>query len=234
MVGYNHSSTMGTVLSHDCVISLYVNKGHAVPAVTLNPTTGPSATTVTVSGAGFAATSVMNIKFNGVTQTTAPASVTTSATGTFSCTFNVIAVAAGVYMVLATDASSGSASFTVTALTQYTLTFAISGLSGDGSGNLVTCTVNGGSQTSIGVAGGSITVNAGDSIHYSFQSPITSSGSPSTKRYLWSSTGGLSQTLQTNTFTAGATGTITATYTAQIFGVDTSNTGFANTGTTVQ
>jgi hypothetical protein len=104
----------------------------------------------------------MNIKFNGVTQTTAPASVTASATDTFSCTFNMPAVAAGVYMVLATDDSSGSASFTVSAPGQYTITFAISGLSRDGSGNLVTYTVNGGSQTSIGVAGGSITVSAGD------------------------------------------------------------------------
>jgi hypothetical protein len=31
MVGYNHSSTMGTVLSHDYVTSLYVNNGLAVP-----------------------------------------------------------------------------------------------------------------------------------------------------------------------------------------------------------
>src|SRR4030066_697306 len=31
MVCYNHSSTMGTVLSHDYVTSLYVNNGLAVP-----------------------------------------------------------------------------------------------------------------------------------------------------------------------------------------------------------
>jgi hypothetical protein len=31
MVGYNHSSTIGTVLSHDYVISLYVNNCVAVP-----------------------------------------------------------------------------------------------------------------------------------------------------------------------------------------------------------
>jgi hypothetical protein len=31
MVGYNHSSTMGTVLSHDYVTSLYVNNSVAVP-----------------------------------------------------------------------------------------------------------------------------------------------------------------------------------------------------------
>ena len=31
MVGYNHSSTMGTVLSHDYVTSLYVNNSVALP-----------------------------------------------------------------------------------------------------------------------------------------------------------------------------------------------------------
>jgi len=207
----------------------------AVPTIVLNPITGPAATTVTVTGTGFAATSAMNIKFNAVTQTTVPATVTTSAAGAFSCTFNVPSIAAGPYTVLATDASSGSDSdtFTVTTPVQYTITFASSGLGGDGSGNLVTYSINGGSQTSIGVAGGSITVNTGSSVTYTFQSPIASSGSPSTTRYLWSSTSGLSQTTQTGTFTVSATGTITATYTTQTFGVDTSNTGSANSGTTV-
>jgi flagellin-like protein len=226
--GYTVSATDGSSGSGS---STFTVSTVVVPAITLNPTTGPSATTVTVSGTGFAATSAMNIKFNGVTQTTVPPAVTTSAAGAFSCTFYVPAIAAGPYTVLATDASSGSAStsFTVTATTQYTITFASSGLGGDGSGTLVTYTINGGSQTPIGVAGGSINVNAGDSINYAFQSPIASSGSPSTTRYLWSSTSGLSQTLQTNTFTASATGTITATYAKQTFGIDVSGANAATT-----
>jgi flagellin-like protein len=211
----------------------------------------PGQTNVAFSGSVASSTAVPNgqpVVLQYSTSTTGPwttaATVNTaSGTGAFSGTFT--APAAGSYYFQAYFAAYTSGTNTwqtstssrqtiaVSALTQYTITFGSSGLGTDGSGTLVTYTVNGGSQTSIGVAGGSVTVTAGDSIHYSFQSPIASSGSPSTTRYLWSSTSGLSQTLQTNTFTASATGTITATYTTQTFGVDVSNTGFANSGTTV-
>ena len=168
---------------------------------------------------------------------------TASGTGAFSGSFT--APVAGSYYFQAYFAAYTSGSNTwqtstsdqqtivVSAVAQYTITFASSGLGGDGSGNLVTYSINNVAQTPIGVAGGSITVNSGASINYAFQSPITSSGSPSTTRYVWSSTGGLSQTLQTNTFAASATGTITATYTTQTFGIDTSNTGTSTNSATV-
>jgi flagellin-like protein len=88
-----------------------------VPAIALSPVSGPSATTVTVTGTGFAATSAITVRFNSVVMTTSPASVTTSAGGAFSCTFAVPAIAAGAYTVSATDASSGTDSDTFTVTT---------------------------------------------------------------------------------------------------------------------
>ncbi len=94
-----------------------------IPAITLNPPSGLSGTTVTVSGTNFAATSAITIRFNGAVVTTAPTSVTTSASGAFSCTFNVPTSANGAYAVSATDSSSGtdSETFTVSAAPAITL-----------------------------------------------------------------------------------------------------------------
>jgi hypothetical protein len=84
------------------------------PKITLNPTSGPVGTTVTVTGTGFAGTSTVTIKFDGVTQTTVPPTVTTSAVGSFTCTFNVPSASLGPHTVSATDAAANAASATFT------------------------------------------------------------------------------------------------------------------------
>jgi protein-tyrosine-phosphatase len=63
--------------------------------------------------------------------------------------------------------------------TQYQVTFSSSGLGGDATGNLVSFSVSGGSYSGatspIGVSGGSIWVDSGASVTYSFVGPVTSS-----------------------------------------------------------
>jgi hypothetical protein len=91
----------------------------ATPGIILSPISGIYGTVVTVTGSGYASTSTITIKYDGVTQTTTPATVTTSATGTFSATFTVPDSTAGSHTVSATDASSNTAS------AAYTLTMGI-------------------------------------------------------------------------------------------------------------
>jgi len=86
-------------------------------SITLKPIHGPVGTTVTVTGAGLAPSSIVTIAFNGAAQTTSPATVTTDASGAFTSTFVIPSTAsAGAQIVKATDASgnSASATFTVT------------------------------------------------------------------------------------------------------------------------
>ncbi len=71
----------------------------------------------------------------------------------------------------------------------------------------------GGSAVSVSYTSGWI--NNGSSVTFAYQSPVASSGSPSAIQYVWSSNSGLGQTLQGNTFTVTAAGTVTATYATQ-------------------
>jgi hypothetical protein len=91
-------------------------------AISLSPTSGPPGTTVTVSGSGFGAGDSGTVCFdsddNGQCDVGEPsASVTASATGTFTATLIVPDVAADTYDILADVPSGGSvevsASFTV-------------------------------------------------------------------------------------------------------------------------
>ncbi|MGA8543297.1 MAG: IPT/TIG domain-containing protein [Thermoplasmata archaeon] len=90
------------------------------PAITLTPTRGPTGITVTVSGTGFTPnTGISSLKFSGATPGTQTCtSQTTSATGTFSCTFTVPSDSAGGHAVVATGSDGGSdtatATFTIT------------------------------------------------------------------------------------------------------------------------
>src|SRR5271157_4482393 len=96
---------------------------------------------------------------------------------------------------------------------QYLVTFdASSNVKGDSTATIVT------------VAGATMTTadlpfsgwfNSGSSLSYAYSSPITSAGSPTDTQYRWNSTSGLSQTLQSNTFTVSGAGTVTGTYVAQ-------------------
>jgi flagellin-like protein len=125
---------------------------------------------------------------------------------------------------------SSSATVTANYKTQYQITFDTSAnVKGDSSVTIVT--VGGVAKTGAQLPYTDY-FDAGQ-LTYSYSSPIASSGSSATTRYLWSSTSGLSQTLQTNTFTVSGTGTILATYNTQMFEIDTSNIGSSATSTSV-
>jgi len=80
--------------------------------VTLKPIKGLPGITDVISGTGFAASSAIKVTFNGVQVMTG----TSDSTGAFAISYTVPSIAAGTYVVAATDASSGTAShsFTVT------------------------------------------------------------------------------------------------------------------------
>jgi len=58
-------------------------------------------------------------------------------------------------------------------------------------------------------------IKHGTSFFYEFYTPVASSSSPSSSKYVWVSTTGLNQTLQSNTFNVTASGTINGTYSTQ-------------------
>ncbi|MGA8091979.1 MAG: hypothetical protein WB984_05740 [Thermoplasmata archaeon] len=87
------------------------------PAISVNPKQGPVGATVTVSGTGFSVSSVVGLLFDGVTITSCSVGggLTTSASGTFSCTFTVPSGTSGT-TVTATDVAGQYATgkYTVT------------------------------------------------------------------------------------------------------------------------
>ncbi len=81
--------------------------------ITITPTTGAPAATVTVAGSGFRATQTITIKYNNVAISTNPAVIYTDSSGAFNASFSVPAGLAGTYTVLATDGTyTASANFT--------------------------------------------------------------------------------------------------------------------------
>jgi len=111
--------------------------------------------------------------------------------------------------------------------TQWQVTVTSSGISTDSTGTVAT--LDGAAKTQAQLPY-SAWFNNAYSLTYAFSSPVSTSDS--NKRYTWSSTSGLSQTLQTNTFSVTAGGTITGTYGIQYqvaiassgIGADTSGT----------
>jgi hypothetical protein len=108
-----------------------------------------------------------------------------------------------------------SSTTTVTAnyVTQWQVTFdASTNVKGDSSVTIVTVSGSGKTGAQLPFAAW---YDSGSSLTYSFSGPVASSSSPSNTQYVWSSSGGLSQTLQSNSFTVSASGTVTGTYTTQ-------------------
>jgi photosystem II stability/assembly factor-like uncharacterized protein len=89
----------------------------AAPLIGLSPSTGTAGTTVTVTGSGFTANSVLTATFNNSTVTLGGAKTTTSAGAVTGATFTVPGslTANSVYGVLVTDASGRTAATTFTA-----------------------------------------------------------------------------------------------------------------------
>ncbi len=78
-------------------------------SITIDPTSGPSGITLTVTGSGFGASQTITIKYNNVAVTTNPSTVTTNSAGYFTATFTVPVGEAGTYVVAATDTSANTA-----------------------------------------------------------------------------------------------------------------------------
>src|SRR2546428_8273341 len=76
-----------------------------VPAITLNPTSGPTGTTVNISGSNFAANSGITISYDNAGIATTPTTITTTSTGSFTGSITIpSSSAAGTHTVKATDA----------------------------------------------------------------------------------------------------------------------------------
>ncbi len=87
-------------------------------SLSLNPTSGPTGTAVTVTVAGFAASETVQLSFNG---SVAGSCVTRSSTGECFVTVVVPSVSAGNYDVSATDATGLNASATFTVIQSVSL-----------------------------------------------------------------------------------------------------------------
>jgi hypothetical protein len=118
------SNAFGTiyveVISNGAIISQFPFQ--VTLSISLNPDTGTPGTAVTVTGSGFAPSSVITIKYDGAIQTTTPPTITSDSNGAFSATFNAPAGSPGTHAVSATDASANSASATFTLATISTTT----------------------------------------------------------------------------------------------------------------
>jgi uncharacterized repeat protein (TIGR02543 family) len=99
----------------DSTPDILVTVAAAVPIITLAPTGGSVGSTVTVTGTGFAASHVITIEYDGVTQVTVPSTVNSDGSGGFTCSFAVpVSSGCGARTVLASDGTnSASASFVV-------------------------------------------------------------------------------------------------------------------------
>ena len=88
-----------------------------VPAITLNPTSGPVDKSVNIIGSGFDPNALAIINFDGNPVDTTPPTVIANSDGEFSATFKVPASSNGDYPVVASQAdNSASATFKVTYL----------------------------------------------------------------------------------------------------------------------
>ena len=103
-----------------CVI--LPHSAYSIPGVVLTPTTSAIGKAVTITGTGFAASSIVTISFDGIAQTTTSSPVTTDTTGAFTATFTVPPSTAGPHTVTAMDASANSASVTLTVTLRATTT----------------------------------------------------------------------------------------------------------------
>jgi hypothetical protein len=97
--------------------------------------------------------------------------------------------------------------------TQYLQTFSSSGLAGDDAGNLVSWNVTGGSAdgtSPIGVGGGTVWVDSGATVSYTFVNPITSNATGKQYRYSTASD-------PASGYSVSSGNTVTGNYVAQYY-----------------
>lgn len=112
------SSLVGAhvVQATDASTSLAATFVLTAPSITITPVSGYVGSTVTISGNGFAPSSIVTVKFDSTSQATNPATLISSSSGSISCTLTVPTSLSGVHTVQFTDRFSNSAlaTFTVT------------------------------------------------------------------------------------------------------------------------
>jgi len=114
---------------------------------------------------------------------------------------------------------TGGGTLTGTYGTQWQVTITSSGIGVDTSGTVATLDGDAKTQAQLPYAKW---LADSYSLAYAFSSPVSATAG---KQYVWTSTSGLSQTLQTNTFSVTAGGTITGTYNTQYYFTVTSSYG---------
>jgi len=92
------------------------------PEITINPTSGEIGDEVTVSGTGFGKTKNVDISLDNTDVTTSPASPKTDSDGSFEATFDVPALAGGIYDVEAEDTSHNKDADVFTIICNFTIT----------------------------------------------------------------------------------------------------------------
>ena len=208
--------------------SQWVNDGGSISVSVTSPySTGTgtqerctTATTLSISSVTYAqsltfywqAQSLITINANGYGNPTQSTQYVDNG-GSLSCSVtSPYAGSSGIQYVCLTSTTqsvnpvSAPATLTFTWKTQYEILITSSGI---GSSSGTVATLQGTSYTQAQLPATSAWIDSGSSCTYSFTSPV--SGSTGI-RYNWSSTGGVSQTLQSNTFTVSSTGTITGYY----------------------
>ena len=79
------------------------------PTIKVSPTKGAPGTSITVTGSGFTVDSTVTLVFDGLSITSCTSgSLSTSATGAWSCTFDVPSVSPGTVTITATDVATGA------------------------------------------------------------------------------------------------------------------------------
>src|SRR3989441_10038228 len=113
---------------------------YRISAISLNPTSGPAGTTVTVTGSNFATSTTITISYDGAAITTNPATVTSTSTGGFTETITIPSTStAGPTTSNAKTAASNIASATFTVTTAPLPTISLNPTSGP-AGTSVTVT----------------------------------------------------------------------------------------------
>ncbi|MGP8131881.1 MAG: beta strand repeat-containing protein [Thermoplasmata archaeon] len=154
------------------------------PTITVGPTQGPLGTKVTVSGTGFSvSTPLASLVFDSQAITTCTiGSLTTSGTGTFTCTFSVPSGASGT-TVTATDASGPTATSVFTVTTPAITVSPVQGpvgaivtVSGTGFSVLSTAGLLFDGVSIATCTGGSLTTSATGAFSCTFQVPSETAG----------------------------------------------------------